>query len=53
VSEQQDFSSVEFTDKFITEDGKTGTYTQNAQDAYDEAVNDRNVLNQLLDCVNG
>lgn len=53
VAEEQDFSSVEFTDKFVTPEGKTGTYTVNAQDAYDEAVNDRNALKQLLDCVNG
>lgn len=53
VADEQDFSSITFTDKFITEDGKTGTYTQNAQDAYDEAVNDRNLLNQLTDCING
>jgi len=53
IAESQDFSSVEFTDRFVTPEGKTGTVKINAQDAYDEAVNDRNVLNQLLDCVNG
>lgn len=53
ISDEQDFSSVTFTDKFVNEDGRTGTVTINAQDAYDESVNDRNALKQLLDCVNG
>ena len=59
LAPEQNFSSVEFTDKFTITDpndpnfGKEGTYTQNAQDAYDEASNDSKALKQLLDCVNG
>ena len=59
VEEAQDFSSITFTDEFEITDpndknfGKKGKYTQNAQEAYDEAVNDSNSLKQLLDCVNG
>lgn len=53
ISEEQDFSSVTFTDKFITTDGKSVTATVNAQDSYNDAVNDRNLLNRLLDCLNG
>ena len=53
IGEQQDFSSVTFTDKFVTPNGKTGTYTRTAQEDYDKAVNERNVLKQLMDCVNG
>lgn len=53
MAEEQDFSSVTFTDKFVDEDGKTGTAKVNAQDAYDNAIKRRNVLKRLLDCVNG
>jgi hypothetical protein len=53
IGEEQDFSSVTFTDKFVTPNGKTGTYTRTAQEDYDKAVNERNVLKQLMDCVNG
>ena len=53
VASEQDFSSVTFTDKFIDSNGKELTGTINAQDAFDEASNDRNVLKQLMDCMNG
>lgn len=53
LRDEQDFTSVTFTDKFIDEDGKTGTVKVNAQKAYDNAIERRNVLKRLLDCVNG
>jgi len=53
VAEQQDFQDVEFTDKFVDTSGKPGTHTYSAQKAYDKAVKKRNLLNRLMDCVNG
>jgi hypothetical protein len=53
IREQQDFSSVTFTDRFVDEEGKGLTVEINAQDAFDKAVFERNVLKKLLDCVDG
>lgn len=53
INPQQDFSSVEIAVKFVDKRGKSGTATVNAQDAFDNAVEERNILNRLLDCVRG
>lgn len=53
IKEAQDFRNITFVDKFVDENGKTGTVSINAQDAYDQAVYERNVLKKLLDCVDG
>lgn len=52
VASDQDFSSIMFTGKFVDKNDEPGTYEYNAQDAFDSAVDERNTLNQLMDCLN-
>ena len=54
VADQQDFSDVKFTDRMRLGDfGETLTVEISAQDQFDDAVKRRNVLKQLMDCVDG
>lgn len=52
VASNQDFRSINFDGDFVDENGDTGTYDINAQDAFDNAVDERNTLNRLMDCLN-
>jgi len=53
LAENQNFKDVTFTDRVVLPNGRMGTLTESAQDAYERAVNERNVLKQLADCLNG
>ena len=54
VADTQDFSDMKFTDRMrLGEFGETLTVEISAQDQFDDAVKRRNVLKQLMDCVDG
>ena len=54
VYPEQDFSGIAFTDTVrVAETGETVEVTKSAQKTFDRAVKRRNVLKQLMDCVDG
>lgn len=54
VYAEQDLSGVTFTDTVrVAETGETVEVTKSAQKTFDRAVKRRNVLKQLMDCVDG
>lgn len=54
IAEQQDFSGVTFTDRMRLDEFDEDVFVEvPAQEKFDEAVERRNVLKRLMDCVDG